>query len=159
MRVEYINPFIESIYDFFGTMLGAAVKRGNVSVTRDDTDEGTVRALIGFSGPVRGTVVMTMSDSTAAEILKALLGSEITLDDDSIKDGVAETVNIIAGGAKARFTTDGSAVIDLSLPTVIRGHKVRVDHPSNAIWLEVPFNSSLGDFLLKVTFDDRLTAK
>lgn len=159
MRVEYINPFIESIDEFFTTMLKATVKRAAISVTRDMEVSGSIRALIGLSGKVRGTVVLTMNDDTAAGILKCLLGSDVPLDDDSIKDGVAETVNIIAGGAKAKFHINDGSAINLSLPTVIRGQQVRVDHPSNAIWLEVPFESSLGNFTLKVSFDGESSAR
>ncbi len=35
MKVEYINPFIESVYDLFTTMLGAEAKRGDVGFSKD----------------------------------------------------------------------------------------------------------------------------
>jgi chemotaxis protein CheX len=81
-----------------------------------------------------------------------MLGSEIRVVDDTIKDGVAELVNIVAGGAKSKLNADHSTPIDLSLPTVVRGNSYTVDYPSQSVWLDIPFTSDLGPFNLRVTF-------
>ena len=85
-----------------------------------------------------------------------LLGMEIKVGDASVSDSVSEIVNIVAGGAKAKFTDvyqKGSKPIKLSLPIVIRGNSFSIDYPSKSMWLEVPFNSDLGGFTLRVTFE------
>jgi chemotaxis protein CheX len=73
--------------------------------------------------------------------------------DDTVSDAIAEMVNIVAGGAKSKLSGDDRPPIDLSLPTVVRGNSYNVDYPSGSIWLEVPFNSELGSFTLRVTFE------
>ncbi len=73
--------------------------------------------------------------------------------DDTVSDAIAEMVNIVAGGAKAKLNLGGGAPLDLSLPTVVRGNSYNVDYPSGSVWLEVPFDSDLGSFRLRVTFE------
>ena len=69
-------------------------------------------------------------------------------------DAISEIVNIIAGGAKAKFSaSQGIGTIDLSLPTVITGAHYGVEHPSHSTEIEVPFLSELGGFSLRITFE------
>ena len=74
--------------------------------------------------------------------------------DATVSDAVAEMVNIVAGRAKSKFQTLSGDPINLSLPTVVRGNSYKVDYPSKSVWLDVPFESELGPFNLRVTFDD-----
>jgi chemotaxis protein CheX len=152
MKVEYINPFIETVEELFEKMLTCAVKRGEVTFSKEVPPNRDIVALIGLSGPARGIVALSFPVSTALAIVGRMLGGEIRVVDDSVKDGVAELVNIVAGGAKARLNADHGTPIDLSLPTVVRGNSYTVDYPSQSVWLEIPFTSDLGPFSLRVTF-------
>ncbi len=155
MKVEYINPFIESVFELFSTMLGGAARRGDIGLAKDgDPASNTcdIVAIIGLSGPARGIVSLGFPVDTALAMVNKLLGTETTTMDDTVSDAVAELVNIVAGGAKAKFSV-GETPIDLSLPTVVRGKNYNVDYPSQSVWLEVPFESDLGPFTLRVTFE------
>lgn len=152
MNVEYINPFIESVYDLFSTMLSAQATRGNVAIARGDENTRDIVALIGLSGPARGMVALAFPVKTALNIVNRLLDSELRVMDDTVSDAIAEVVNIVAGGAKARFKIETGPPIELSLPSVVRGNKFCVDYPTKSTWLEVPFNSDLGTFTMRVTF-------
>ena len=68
-------------------------------------------------------------------------------------DTIAEIVNIVAGGAKAKLSGDGPPM-ELSLPSVVRGTKVDIDFPSKSVWLEVSFESSLGPFYVRITLEE-----
>lgn len=153
MKVEYINPFIESVYDLFSTMLSAKVTRGDIGVGKGEGSPRDIMALIGLSGPARGMVALAFPVETALAMVNRLLGTETRVVDDTVSDAMAELVNIVAGGAKAKFPTEGATPIDLSLPTVVRGNSYNVDYPSGSVWLEVPFESDLGSFALRVTFE------
>ncbi len=148
--VRYINPFIQSTYDLFSTMLGCHAKRGDIGLSSGESSNREITALIGLSGPIRGVVALSFPILTALQIACKLLGKETPVVDDSVSDAVAECVNIITGSAKARMNQD-STPIDLSLPTVIRGKGYNVDYPKQSLWLEVPFTSELGSFSLRVT--------
>jgi chemotaxis protein CheX len=111
-----------------------------------------ITGLIGLSGPARGTVAVSFPVKTALAVSNRFLGTETRVMDDSVADVIAEMVNIIAGSAKARFKTDELRPIELSLPTVVRGSNYAVQYPSGSVWLEVPFDSELGPFSMRVTF-------
>ena len=156
MKVEYINPFLESVNELFTTMLDSKVEKGEVGVTVPEekgTSQRFITALIGLSGSARGTVALSFPVPTALKMVSRLLGQKTQIADDTVSDAVAELVNIIAGGAKANFQNGSDRPIDLSLPTVVRGTSYYVEYPSNATWLDVPFTSDLGPFRLRVTFE------
>jgi chemotaxis protein CheX len=151
MKVEYINPFIESTYELFSTMLAAKAARGDVGIAGKNANPRDLMALIGISGRARGMVALAFPVDTALHMVNRLLGTEVRTVDDTVSDAIAEMVNIVAGGAKAKLSGDGPPM-DLSLPTVVRGSHFNVDYPSGSVWLEVPFESDLGPFSLRVTF-------
>ncbi len=153
MKVEYINPFIESVYDLFSTMLGCEAKRGNIGLAKPGGALREITALIGLSGRAKGTVAISFPEATALAMVGRLLGTEMETIDETISDALGEMVNIVAGGAKAKIHNDnGEAPIELSLPNVIQGGEYSVDYPSHTTWLDVPFSSELGSFNLRVTF-------
>jgi len=153
MRVEYINPFIESVSELFATMLSSKAKRGDVTLTNKGRETMSLVAIIGLSGPARGTVALSFPVDTVFRVVGRLLGDEPTEVTEDVTDTVAEMANIIAGGAKARLINSDTPAIDLGLPTVGAGADYQVMHPSQAAWLEIPFTSDLGDFVLRVTFE------
>ncbi len=153
MKVENINPFIEAVYELFQTMLEGEVSRGEIGVCAGGNNPRDIMALIGMSGPTRGTVALSFPTATALAMVSKLLGTHVTIIDETVSDGIAELVNIVAGSAKAKLVKDDEKPMDLSLPTVVRGNNYSIDYPSQAVWLEVPFSSSLGEFSLRVTFE------
>jgi chemotaxis protein CheX len=153
LKVEYINPFIVSVQEMFSTMLGIEVSHGKIGVVTTEAQVHAVTALIGLSGSAKGTVALCLPTNTAVSIVNRLLGTDSTAMDDTVTDGIAEVVNIMAGSAKAALSVSANSVIELSLPTVVRGGDYTVKGPSNAMWLEVPFKSELGEFSLRVTFE------
>lgn len=152
-KSEYIDPFIESIYDLFSTMLRCEAKR----LDNDPSGEALateIAVLTGFSGPVRGTVNLLFPAATALAMVNRLLDAEKESVSGMVLDGVAELLNIVAGGAKAKLNTgDGASIIELSLPTVIRGTDFKLAGPSQSDCFEIPFTSELGPFLLRVALD------
>ncbi len=158
MKAEYVNPFVESVYELFVSMLNANARKGEVTLSTNNVKPRQLTALIGFSGPVRGMVAMSFPVNTALAMVSRLLGTQVLVVDDTVSDAVGEFVNIVSGAAKAKFSGDGPP-IDLSLPTVVRGSGYVVDYPSRARWLEVHFDSDLGPFSLQITFETQQTAK
>lgn len=65
MKVEYINPFIESTYDVFSTMLGCEAVRGDVGVAKPEANPRDIMGLIGLSGMARGIVALSFPVETA----------------------------------------------------------------------------------------------
>jgi chemotaxis protein CheX len=155
MKVEWINPFIESVYSLCRTMLNCTVERGQLAIAnRSEPPGGDITALIGLSGPARGTVALSFPVGTAHAMVGRLLSLGQDDVNEAVSDGVAELVNIVAGSAKAKFSNGkGSDVINLGLPTVIHGGSESIEYPSHSTWLDVPFASDLGPFKMRVTFE------
>ncbi|MBM3288685.1 MAG: chemotaxis protein CheX [Candidatus Hydrogenedentes bacterium] len=153
MQARHINPFIESVYELFQTMLQGKVERGPIGVTDGGAQPSDIMAIIGISGPTRGTVSIGFPTATALAIVGRILGTPCVQIDDTVSDGVAEVVNMVAGSAKAKLNSGNEHPLDLSLPTVVQGKQYNVQCPSKSVWLEVPFKSDLGEFNLRVTFE------
>ena len=56
---------------------------------------------------------------------------------------------IIAGNAKVKFRGQR---ISLSLPTVVRGNMYKLNNLTGAVFLTLPFDSSVGKFDILVSF-------
>ncbi|MCC7492809.1 MAG: chemotaxis protein CheX [Fimbriimonadaceae bacterium] len=153
MNVKLINPFIESVYELFATMLNCGVSRGDVTLSKLGGDPKHLVALIGLSGPARGTVALSLPVDTSLQLTGRLLGPVPTEVNDDVADAVAEMANMIAGSAKAKLGADTGTPINLGLPTVVTGSDYKVVYPSDTVWLDVPFQSELGQFSLRVTFE------
>lgn len=154
MKAELVNPFIESIQDIFSTMLSSEAKRGPVGLSDSNSGKGDLVALIGISGRATGTCALSLPATTALNMIGQLMGSEYDSINDEVTDGVAEMVNMLAGGAKAKMNSNGEKPMELSLPTVVSGENYKVKYPTKTIWLEVPFDSSLGPFIVRITFEE-----
>ena len=69
MRVEYINPFVETSYRVLKEVLGGAeVKRGNLYLKSTAMPVMGVAALVGLAGDVEGRVLFDMTMETAINI-------------------------------------------------------------------------------------------
>lgn len=134
-------------------MLNSKARRGRPNLSEGEKRPREIMALIGLSGAIKGTVALSFPEKTAMRITSSMLMMEIEEIDSTVTDTIAETVNIVSGYAKAKLSEQVGSTLDLSLPTVIKGDKYRVYTPSKTIWLELPFESDLGNFLLRITFD------
>lgn len=153
VRAEYINPFIESVHNLFRTMLSCEVKREEITLIRTLHPTLDIVALIGFSGNFKGIVAMAFPVKTALAMVSRIYASEYVVVDSTVIDAVSEFVNIMAGGAQAILNGHMSVPVELSIPTVIRGNRFKLNYPSRAAWIEVPFSSELGEFMIRVTMN------
>ena len=158
MKAGHINLFIESVQNLFLSMLRCQANPGEVGIADGVGNPGDITALIGLSGPVRGNVALTFPVKTVLAIVNRMLGSKARVVDDIVADGVAELVNMVAGGAKKKLSSADGPPVDLGLPTVLSGNGYVVQHPSRSRWFEVPFTSDLGSFTLQVTFEPQKRA-
>ena len=137
MNAEHVNPFIEAIYELFGTMLGAKVSRTGIALSDGQRRSTEIMAIIGFSGAVRGTVGLALPAETCTAMVARLLGGAADSIGETINDTIGELVNIVAGSAKAKISIKVNQKLDLSLPVVFSGDHFKVYLPSLATWLEI----------------------
>jgi chemotaxis protein CheX len=152
MKAEYINPFIESIESVFQTMLDTSLKRLQARATADGTlKKGDwFSSIIGISGKASGVVALSFPKKTALALAGRFVGSEFADVNPEVSDALAELANMVGGGAKSKFEIDPPP--ELSLPTVVEGHDYKTKFPTKSVWVEVPFDTPAGEFVMEVSF-------
>lgn len=144
----YVTAFIEATQNVFQTMLHQAVSCGKPLPGRLPRLENDVSAIIGMTGDVVGTVVLSLPAATASKIVEGFVGSPIDMEDDDFADAVGELVNMISGGAKAKF--QGKQVY-ISCPSVVIGQGHTVQQPSGSVSILIPCESPCGGFSVDVS--------
>ncbi len=148
MKVEYINPFIQSVTETFLSMMDCEVTHGKPFPTEDDGQSDNLIGIIGLSGTAQGNIAIKFPAETAMAIVGSLVGTNFSEIDSSVVDGVGELVNIIAGNAKAKIRGHR---ISISLPTVLRGGIHKLTAPTIA-YITIPFKSDKGNFEILISF-------
>ena len=74
MRVEYINPFVETAYNILQEVLGGEVRRGDLYLKSTSMPVMGVAALVGLAGDVEGRVLFDMTMETAMNIASKMNG-------------------------------------------------------------------------------------
>jgi chemotaxis protein CheX len=107
-----------SVEEVFQLMLGVNCQRfeGPVEIVEPES----VTAVVGFGGLLSGACVFRSGASAAIKIAAHMTGMEFDEVDDTVKDGIGEICNMLAGAWKGKVP-DLSANTGLSVPAVITG--------------------------------------
>ena len=126
MRVEYINPFVETSYRVLKEVLdGAEVKRGDLYLKSTAMPVMGVAALVGLAGDVEGRVVFDMTFETALNIASKMNMETMTKFDDMAKATISELANIITGQAVTKLHELGFK-FDLTPPALFAGENMEI---------------------------------
>lgn len=147
MDVKFINPFVQSIGNVFSTMVGLDVKIGKPSLKNADIVSAEVSGVIGLSGEVQGSVVLSFPGDVAPKVASKFAGIDMTVESEDFADAIGELVNMVAGNAKKDF--DGYNV-SISLPSVIIGPGHKVSQSKASPFLVIPCETELGEFNVEV---------
>ena len=104
------------------------------------------------SDTIKGSLAITFSEPAILDIAKRMLNQEFSEIDETVTDLTGELTNMITGGAKAIFETQGYD-FNMSLPTVISGENHSVEHKSDGPTIVLPFSIDAGDFFIEVCFE------
>ena len=117
-----------SVEEVFKLMLGVNCQRylGPVEISEPQS----VTAVVGFGGLLSGACVFRSGASSAIKIAAHMTGMEFEEVDDTVKDGIGEICNMLAGAWKGKVP-DLAANCGLSIPAVITGgdYKIHVQAP------------------------------
>ena len=153
MRVEYINPFVESAYSILKEVLDDDVKRGELYLKASSVPTMGVAAIVGLAGDVSGRIVFDMDMSTAIKIAGRMNQEEFTAFDDMSKATIAELANLITAQAVTKLYDLGFK-FDLTPPSLISGQNLEIsDHNVEA--LIVPLETNYGCIEVNVAIKEK----
>lgn len=121
----------DSVEEVFQMMLGAACRREkNSAAEASARDRRSVTAVVGFGGLLSGACIFKCGADAAMKVAARMTGMEFSEIDDTVKDGIGEICNMLAGAWKGKVP-GLAAGCGLSVPAVITGkdYDLRVQAP------------------------------
>lgn len=154
MRVEYINPFVETAFNILQEVLGGNVHRGDLYLKSTSMPVMGVAALVGLAGDVEGRVLFDMTMETALNIASKMNGEELKEFDALAKATITELANLITAQAVTKLHDLGFR-FDLTPPALFTGDKMEIsDHEVEA--LIVPMITDQGKVEVNVAIREHI---
>ncbi|MFO7849443.1 MAG: chemotaxis protein CheX [Spirochaetia bacterium] len=153
MRVEYINPFVESAFNVLKEVLGQEIKRGELFLKSTSQSVLGVAAIVGLAGDVEGRVLFDMTKETALSVASDMNGEKLEKMDDLAKATITELANMITGQAVTKLHELGFK-FDLTPPAIITGTNMEVSD-SGVEALIVPVELKEGKIEINVAVRER----
>lgn len=144
MKIEYINPFVEASQKVIKETTGLNPILGKI-YTKDIPHKGDhIAVLIGLTGSLQGTVIMSFRKKFACKIVSFMLGGMPVPELDEIaKSAISELCNMILGNTASIFSQKAIG-IDITPPTVLIGENMQFSSSKAATWC-VPLEFDDGD--------------
>ena len=131
---KHISNSIEhAVRSVYKTMLRHDIKLLPSTTTINEDRRYEVICNVNFLGEINGVVHLCLDADHAGFIASNVLGlSPLELDNDMIKDALGEITNMTTGGFKNALCDLGYPC-KLSLPTLARGHALKVAAVKNTV--------------------------
>jgi len=147
MEPIYINAFVRAIQNVFSTMFRLPIEIGEPQEKPADAARQDVSGIIGVSGSIVGTIVLSMPFKSADAITMLFTDRRLETDSPDYADAVGEIVNMICGGAKASFQRED---VLISCPTVVIGPGHFISQLSGTECVQIPCKTDCGEVILEV---------
>jgi len=108
-----------------------------------------VSGIIGLSGDVMGSVILSFPTESAEKIIGKFIGFEVKAGSEDFSDAIGELANMVAGSAKAKISGKN---ISISCPSVVVGKNHCVQQPSDSTSIIIPCKTELGNFNVEISF-------
>ena len=148
MRIEYINPFVESAFSVLNEVLDTEVKRGELYLKATAQPVLGVTAIVGLTGDVQGRVLYDMSEKTAMSIASAMNGERFENFDNLARATITELANLITSRAVTKLYDLGFN-FDISPPSLITGENMEISD-GEVEALIVPVEMDIGKMEINV---------
>ena len=149
MDIKYINPFIESTLNNLEQMAQLKATKLDVTVVKEPKTNGDISAVIGLSGEVIGSAVISFPEDIALAVASAMFMEELKEFNADVKDAIGEFANIVVGNARNKLVDAGLGVT-ISTPTIIVGSNHEISHPQQIPFLVIPFKTKFGLFHINI---------
>lgn len=120
VNVDHINPFLMAATKIFKEMCSIDTKIGKPYIKDPVFMDNTLLIMIGFTGKMKGQVMIAFDQAIACDIASKMIMMPITEMDDFAISAISELGNMILGNAATIFSTQGIE-IDITPPTIGSG--------------------------------------
>jgi chemotaxis protein CheX len=146
LNAALIMPFVRSTLQVFTQMVKVNPEIIKPKLKEDAAATYDVSGIIGFSGEIIGSVVVSFEMEAAQKLVSALVGMEVDPSSADFVDAVGELANMIAGSAKKDLGKKAS----IAVPTVIIGKNHMIGRLTGVPCVVIPCHTSVGDFAVEV---------
>jgi chemotaxis protein CheX len=153
VKVEFINPFLSATLEVLKTMASTEARPRPPVLKQDSVSHGDVSGIIGITGPFKGSLSLSFSQPCILSIVAKMLGEKFPEINAEIKDAVGELTNMISGAARQNLEAMGYK-FQSSLPTVVSGPNHQIKHQCQAPTIAIHFDTSVGSFMVEVSFEN-----
>ena len=150
--VEIAKHFITATIHILSTMAGLKTNHGMPYIKKERKVAGDISAIIGVTGPKRGSISVSFSTDSATELVCGMLGGAVEDLEQDMQDAVGEVANMISGQARASLAKKG-LVLQGSTPSVVVGKGHQILHMSKAVVMAIPFTTPKGQFTVEFCFE------
>ena len=154
MNVNLINPVLETMVNVLSTMANVQPSIGKPTLKQNEVALGEVTGIMSMVSPkVRASLAITFTRPAMLDIVKRMLGEELTDLDDTARDLAGEMTNMVVGGAKNLYAAQGYE-FDMSSPSILMGKNHTVHHAYPGKTIVMPFSSEAGAFFVEICFEE-----
>jgi chemotaxis protein CheX len=107
MKMELIQPFINSADAVLAESLQCETRVGDVSMEEETYRRKGVAALIDISGDIEGRIVLDTDNGTAMHLAKCLAGADIEASEELARETICELANMVIGNAVTSLNDQG----------------------------------------------------
>lgn len=152
MDAQIINPFIQATVDILEKVGAMSLKVQKPFLKSESTAKGEITSLMALSGDTTGTVSITFPERCILSVVSNMLGEEMTVLDDDIKDALGEITNMISGQTSQLFEMSGQN-LKASFSEVVMGKNHTIPHQSTDAVLGVPCLTDSGEIVMEMSFE------
>lgn len=143
---KLIVPFVNSVRSVFTTMVKVKTEVERPKLKTQPAPSYDVSSIIGFSGHIVGSVVVSFQREAAESLATAFAGTPLKLTDADFPDAIGELANMIAGGAKTQL----GALASITVPNVVIGSGHVIARLSDVPCIVIPCTTQVGNFAVEV---------
>lgn len=146
--IDIAKSFIKATTDILSTMAGIEARPGAPYVKKSAAARGDVSAIVGVTGPKRGTIAVSFTEACAVALVRGMLGDDIQDLMQDTQDAVGEVANMVSGQARANLAAKG-LTLQGATPTVIIGKNHMISHTTTSPVMAIPFSTPAGEFTVE----------
>lgn len=152
MRIDFVNPFIESAFLILTEVLNCEIKRGDIVIKDQSVPTSGVSTFIGLAGEVEGRIMLDMTKETAINIT-SVMAEEKCLDVNPLVESVIDELNNLITGHAVSYLTNLGFRFDLTPPSFLLG--LSDSYITDIQTLVIPLETSCGVIDVNISIKER----